>query len=100
MERLWKLARAGAEWPLKHLRAEIVAIERLIDETKALVETENSAPLLRQRNEEWRLGLVPVSEAQKVHISEDPVRRLVARSNRELFGEPTSPITFRVSLAQ
>ena len=82
------------------LAAQIVEVERRIAETRTLVESEQSPELLRQRNDQWRLGLVPVTEAQKVHVMEDPVRRLAARANRELFGDFSSSIEFRVSLAQ
>jgi hypothetical protein len=82
------------------LAAQIVEIERRIAETRTLVESEQSPELLRQRNHRWRLGLVPVSEGQKIHVPEDPVRRLAAKANRELFGDPAAAIQFRVSLAQ
>lgn len=82
------------------LAAQIVELERRIAETRTLVESEQSPELLRQRNDRWRLGLVPVTEAQKVNVNEDPVRRLAARANRELFGDFSSSIQFRVSLAQ
>ncbi len=82
------------------LAAQIVEIERRVAETRTLVESEQSPELLRQRNELWRLGLVPVSESQKVHVTAGPVRRLAERANRELFGDYSSAIQFRVSLAQ
>lgn len=82
------------------LAAQIVEIERRVAETTTLIESEQSPELLRQRNQRWRLGLMPVSESQKIHVAEDPVRRLAARVNRELFGDPAAAIKFRVSLAQ
>lgn len=83
------------------LSAQIIELERRIAETSSLVESEQSAEILRQRNRQWRLGLVPVSESSRVlHVTEDPMRRLAERANRELFAEPATIAAVRFSLAQ
>lgn len=82
------------------LTAQIAELERRIAETRTLVESEQSPALLRERNERWRLGLVPVSEERNVRVAQDPVRRLAEKANRELFGDYTPAIQFRFALAQ
>lgn len=83
------------------LAAELAEIKRRTDETAALVESEQSPALLRQRNTDWRIGLVPVSETQVVHVTVDLVRRLRARANLGLYdrGENNPAATVSVRLA-
>lgn len=81
------------------LKAQIVEIERRLSEMTTLIESEQSPELLRQRNADMRIGLMPVHEQQMVHVTEDPVRRLIERANRELLVEPSAAaVTFRVAL--
>lgn len=85
----------------RQLAAELAEIKRRSDETAALVESEQSPALLRQRNLDWHLGLVPVSETQVVHVTTDPVRRLRTRANLGLYdrGENNASAGVSVRLA-
>lgn len=84
----------------RKLEAQVIKLERSIADVTTAIESEQSPELLRQLNDTWALGLVPVTEAQKIHVTEDPVRRLAARGNRELFGDPAAVISLRFSFAQ
>ena len=84
----------------RDLKASIAELDRRIAEMTARVESEQSNELLKQRNGEMRLGLVPVTEQQLRHVSEDPVKRLAARANREIFDKIPGSESFRVALGQ
>lgn len=79
------------------LAARLADFERHIAETKTLVERAQRPDELRRLNAEFRLGLVPVGEAQVMHVTEDPVRRLAARANRGLFGDAPAPVTLTIA---
>ena len=79
------------------LAARLRDVERQITETITLVETASSPDALRRLNADFRLGLAPVSEGQVMHVTGDPVQRLVARANRELFGEARAPIALTLA---
>lgn len=84
----------------RDLAAELARVERLIDEQKTTIETEQAPDRLRQLNTAMRLGLVPMSEIPVLHVTESPVDRLARRANRDLFtdaaGRP-APISFQVA---
>jgi hypothetical protein len=80
------------------LAARLAEFERHIAETKTLIERAQRPDELRRLNADFRLGLAPVSEAQVMHVTEDPVRRLAARANRDLFGELPAPVTLTIAL--
>jgi len=67
------------------LVARIAEVERHFYETKALVAAEQDPSVLRRLNAQWNLGLQPASDKQIVRVNEDPVMRLAARHNRDLF---------------
>lgn len=69
------------------LEANLAELERHILEKDAAIETEQNYDRLRRRNEEWRLGLVLMSDPQVavLPVSGDPVRAMAARANQELF---------------
>jgi hypothetical protein len=75
----------------KQLDARISAIERHLTEATAAAETERDTNVLLRRNAEWKLGLIPPSQAQIVYVTQDPVRMLAAKRNRTLFGD--RPVT-------
>lgn len=82
----------------KLLDARITEVERRLAETTTAAEMERDANVLLQRNAAWRLGLVPPSQAQVVHVTEDPVQRLAAKRNRGLFTDGASvsiPFAYR-----
>jgi len=66
------------------LAAELTRIERLIDEKKTLIETEQAPEKLRTLNTGMRLGLVPMSEVHVEHVTENTADRLAQRAGRFL----------------
>lgn len=80
------------------LAARIAEAERRLAETTTAAETERDPSVLLQRNAEWRLGLVAPSQAQIVHVAEDPVRHLTAKRDRGLFSD-SAAVTVSLPLA-
>lgn len=78
----------------KQLDARLSAIERHLTEATAAAEIERDTNVLLRRNSEWKLGLVPPTQAQIVHVTEDPVQRLAAKRNRMLFGDRAATVAF------
>jgi hypothetical protein len=72
---------------IRALEAKKREVERHLLETKSVVETSQSFESLRRLNTEFKLGLQPMTDAQFVHLGGDPVQRLMAKANRELFEE-------------
>lgn len=66
------------------LAAELTRIERLIDEKKTMIETEQAPEKLRALNTGMRLGLVPMSEVHVEHVTENTADRLARRAGRFL----------------
>lgn len=80
------------------LKAEWERVERLIDEKKTVVETEQAPDKLRQLNAAMRLGLVPMSEVSIVHVTDNTTDRLAARASRDDRTDARSaPVAFRVA---
>lgn len=79
------------------LATRITEVDRRIAETKTLVESAQSPEALRRLNAEFQIGLVPVSDGQVVHVTEDPVRRLATRANRGLYGEAPAAVAFTIT---
>ena len=67
------------------------------DATATIVESEQSYEALTRRNADWHLGLAPATDTQVVRVTEDPVRRLARRRDRNLFNDGFVPVTFRVA---
>lgn len=84
----------------RELAAELARLERLIDEKKTIIETEQAPGKLRGLNVAMHLGLVPMNEITVLHVTENVVERLARRTNRDLFtdvGGRPAPITFTVA---
>lgn len=84
----------------RDLAAEVARLERLIDERKTILETEQAPDKLRGLNAALRLGLVPMNEIPVLHVTENVVERMARRANRDLFtdaGARPAPITFRIA---
>lgn len=78
--------------------ARLAELERRIAETTTAIEGEEGSETLRRRNAEWKLGLVPVSEAQVVRVTSDDLSRHTARRNREFFNDSVAPaVTFQIA---
>ena len=82
------------------LTSRIAEVERSWLEAKALVAAEQDPSVLRRLNEERHLGLVPASDKQTVRVNDDPVMRLAARRNRDLFllDRPQPTVSFSLAL--
>lgn len=72
------------------LQQQIDEVDRRIASTTALVEEARSSDVLRSENESMHLGLTELTQSQVIAVNEDPVARLVARSNRRLFESEAS----------
>ena len=84
----------------RDLAAEIARLERLIDERKTIIETEQAPDKLRGLNAALHLGLVPMNEIPVLHVTENVVERMAQRANRNLFTDAVprpAPITFRIA---
>lgn len=84
----------------KVLDARVAEIERRLTETTTAVETERDPAVLKQRNADMRLGLVPPASVQVVHMADEAaIMRLAAKHNQGLFGD-TAPVavSFRTAL--
>lgn len=82
------------------LVARIAEVERRNDEMKTLIQSEQSPQILRRRNVEMRLGLVPMSEQPIVLVTENVTDRMVERANRGLYSDaPAAPVvTLKLAL--
>lgn len=81
----------------RKLSTEVAAVERLIAEATTQAETELRADLLRRLNGDMRLGLVPMSEVDIIHMTSDPLPGLRLRASRELPSERAAPINVKVA---
>lgn len=81
----------------RELSAQIAAVERLIKEKSTTVESELRADLLRQLNQDMRLGLVPMNEVIVEHIADDPLQKLLERAYREYATEAPALVTVKVA---
>jgi len=84
----------------RELGAEIARLERLFDEQKTIIETEQAPDKLRSLNTALQLGLVPMSEIPVRHVADNVVERMARRANRDLFTDAvarSAPITFRIA---
>jgi hypothetical protein len=82
----------------RRLKLRIAEVDRALVEIRSQVSVEESDARLAQRNADWQLKLDVPTEPHLVRVQEDPVRRLAARANRELFGNHSSD--YRVALGQ
>lgn len=64
----------------RDLAAEVARLERLIDEQKTLIETEQAPDKLRGLNASMRLGLVPMSELPVLQVTENVIERMARRA--------------------
>ncbi len=80
------------------LEAHIAEVQRHLAEAATAIEGEQDSDVLLQRNAAWHLGLVPPSQAQVVHLAEDPVMHLATKRDRGLFGDGRVAIAFPTAL--
>lgn len=83
----------------KVLDAKLVEVERQINETRAAIERAQDPSMLKLLNDQWKLGLVPPVPQKTATIDVDPIMRLAAKHNRELFSDSrVSTVSFQVAL--
>ena len=84
------------------LAAELARVERLIDERKTLIETEQAPDKLRALNASLRLGLVPMNEVHVEHVTESTTDRLSRRAGEVFFSTDRAatppPLSFKIAL--
>lgn len=83
----------------KVLDAQIAECDRRINETKAVLEAEQDTAVLKQRNAQWHLGLVPPTAEQIVRLPGDPVMRLARKHNGGLYNDRATPVTVNLRIA-
>jgi hypothetical protein len=81
------------------LAAEYTRIERLIDEKKTIIETEQSPDKLRTLNTAMNLGLVDMTQIQVVHVTENTTDRIAARIY-DVRDTDRAPVPIRFTVAQ
>lgn len=85
----------------KMIEARIAEVERHWAEKKAAVETAQGPDMLKQRNAEWHLGLVPPKEPQVTRVSQDATQVLEAKNNRDFLNGLTDvelkPVRYRLT---
>ncbi len=75
------------------LVARFAEVERRNDEMKTLIQGEMRPDLLRRRNIEMGLGIVPMNELRIISVRENITDRMVERANRGLFTDtPAAPV--------
>jgi hypothetical protein len=84
------------------LAAEFSRVERLIDEKKTVIETEQAPDKLRMLNVAMHLGLVPFSEVPVTHVPDNTTERLVRRAaalalDTDRAVPAAAPIAFKVA---
>lgn len=63
----------------------IAEVQRHAEEIRTATAEEQDVGVLLRRNEEWKLGLVPPRQDQVQAVAEDPMMRLAAKRDRDLF---------------
>jgi G3E family GTPase len=81
----------------RELAAQIAAVDRLIKEKTTTVESELRADLLRQLNQDMRIGLVPMNEVHVEHMIDDPLQKLMERVYRDFSTDVPVQVTFKVA---
>ncbi|MBI5688506.1 MAG: hypothetical protein HZC55_00305 [Verrucomicrobia bacterium] len=84
----------------RDLAAQIARLERLIDEKKTIIETEQAPDKLRTLNVTLGLGLVPMTQIPVEHVTENVVERMARLAHRDLFTDAAArpaPVTFRIA---
>jgi hypothetical protein len=80
------------------LAAELARLERLIDEKKSLIETEQAPDKLRALNARMSLDLVPMNQVHNEHVTENTTDRLAQRAGRDAADTDRAPLPAPVAL--
>ena len=82
----------------RDLAAQLARYDRLIDETRTQIETEQASDKLRHLNTALGLGLVPMNQIPVVHVTDNVVERLARRANAGVLSDGPAAAPVRVSL--
>lgn len=82
------------------LLAEIREVNRRSDDIEAEIRTQQRPELMRVRNIEWQLGLVPTNEVPVHLVTENISQRMVERARRWSFPAPETPLAVTFKVAQ
>ncbi len=82
------------------LESRIADIQRLQQEKSSEIASEADPAVLRQRNDDWHLGLVPAAAAQVQRVVENPVDHLNAKQGRELLDKSSPRVSFSIALGR
>jgi len=83
----------------RRLEAAIKDLNRRIEEANAFIAVEQSREALERRNVEFALGLVPVSDTQVMHVSDNTVARMLTRTNRALHADTDTALPTTIKFA-
>lgn len=75
----------------KAYESRLAEVERRAEEIRTAIAQEQDVNLLLKRNADWRLGLVPPRADQMERVTADPVMRLAAKRDRDLFKGGVEP---------
>ena len=75
----------------------ITEVARHSEELRTAIAEEQDVTVLQRRNAEWKLGLAAPTQEQVQAVTEDPLVRLAAKRNRDLFTGGVEPVSFRVA---
>jgi len=86
----------------KAIEARLKDYERQSEQATTEIAEEQDVSVLLARNVQWKLGLVPPVKEAVQQVTEDAVRHLVSKHNREMFSEANSsnsiaPISVRLA---
>jgi len=79
------------------LETQITEVRRHSEEIRTAVAEEQDISVLKRRNEDWHLGLVPQSHDQVQEVPVNPMERLAAKRNRDIFPAGVEAVSFRVA---
>ena len=79
------------------VEAQINELERHSEEVRTAIAEEQDVSVLLRRNEEWHLGMVPPRQDQIQAVNEDPMARLAAKRNRDIFPAGVEAVSFHLA---
>ena len=79
------------------LETQIAEVRRHSEEIRTAVAGERDYTVLMRRNEELQLGLVPQRQDQVQAVNVNPMERLAAKRNRDIFPAGVESVSFRVA---
>jgi len=75
----------------------IAEVQRHADEIRTAIAQEQDDKVLQRRNQEWNLGLASPRTDQVQAVTLDPMPRLAAKRDRNLYPTGVESVSFRVA---